>query len=563
MAMAVTQIAIWPFDAGSGTTIAAAVGGPSIQSFGSSGGWYGNGDGLGEGYRVQYNAAPNATGSDLITGVHGATKLIMCFVFRTGSTAPQNGEVLVGISEDENAVGNRRWTCYYNGSEIRFVFNNGEVLTATTGTTLSTNTLYRLWIVCDTPNATANLRFRMYFQGSAVSATVATVTQNTTLSITTGTDELVCGAPFGAGTVANAGYSHYLGFWTYDTFDETVLLAADDEIEADNDIEDPFDTGGAYTLTANSGSFTLTGAAANLLQGYRLVSDLGSFALTGNAANLVEGTNYSMAANLGSFALSGSAANLLQGYRLAADLGSFALSGAAAGLLQGFRLTADLGSFSLSGAAANLIQGYRMPADLGSFALTGNPAFFLKGRTLLANGGTYAFTGNPALFPRTWRLSADSGTYALTGNPANLLTGANLVMTADLGSFVLTGNQATLRAARALQANTGTFTLTGNAANLNQGYRLVADPGSFVVSGQSALFARGRALFCDTGSYLLQGRDVSFDWDHSKTLFANQGVYVLVGRAATLRYVGALTAFDLAVSLRNRGAPKRPRNWRP
>jgi hypothetical protein len=243
MAMNVTQIAIWPFSAGSGTTISAAVGGPSIQSFGSAGGWYPNTDGKGYGYRVQYNSAPNATGSALISGVHNATKLITAFVFRTGTTNVANGEVLFGISTDDNAVGNRRWTCYYNGGEIRLVFNNGEVLTGTTGTTLSTSTLYRLWVVADTNDATAGNRFRMIFQGSPISATVATVTQNDPITITTAYDELVCGAPFGAGTIANAGYSHYLGFWTYDTYDQSVLLAADAALDASNDITDPFSGG--------------------------------------------------------------------------------------------------------------------------------------------------------------------------------------------------------------------------------------------------------------------------------------------------------------------------------
>jgi hypothetical protein len=239
--MIVTPIAVWAFDAGSGTTISANVGGPSIQSFGSAGGWSSS---SGQGYRVQYNAAPNATGSALITGVHGASKLIVGHVIRPGSALPNTGEALHGIGQDENSLGNMRvgnW-CGGSGSDVRFRFNGSDIVTGTS-TTMSAGTLYRSWSILDTPNATAASRGRFYWQGSQTGTTGA-ITQNATVSIDSGTDELITGCPFGAGTISNAGYTHWLFYGTFDTFSESDLLAADTAIAADNDLVAPFSGGG-------------------------------------------------------------------------------------------------------------------------------------------------------------------------------------------------------------------------------------------------------------------------------------------------------------------------------
>jgi hypothetical protein len=239
--MNVTPIAVYAFDAGSGTTISANVGGPSIQSFGSAGGWNNS---SGQGYKVQYNAAPNATGSALITGVHGASKLIVGQVFRTGSTVPNTGEALHGIGQDENSLGNMKIGnyCGGNGSDIRTRFNGSDIITAAS-TSLSATTLYRTWTILDTPNGTAANRGRFYFQGSATGTTGA-ITQNDTISIDTGTDELITGCPFGAGTIGNAGWTHWLYYATFDTFSESDLLVADTAIAADNDLVTPFSGGG-------------------------------------------------------------------------------------------------------------------------------------------------------------------------------------------------------------------------------------------------------------------------------------------------------------------------------
>ena len=86
----------------------------------------------------------------------------------------------------------------------------------------------------------------------------------------------------------------------------------------------------SYTLTADSGSFTLTGQSANLLAGRRLTASAGSFALSGQNANLLCGRT--LTAGAGSFSLTGQAANLNDAHVLTASVGVFTLAGNDVGL---------------------------------------------------------------------------------------------------------------------------------------------------------------------------------------------------------------------------------------
>lgn len=113
--------------------------------------------------------------------------------------------------------------------------------------------------------------------------------------------------------------------------------------------------GSAYTLTADGGSFALTGTAASLNASRLLTAASGSFALTGTAANLT-------------------AARVL-----AAAGGSFTLTGTAAVLTASRVLVADSATFTLTGGDATLIYTpmtatYTLAAGSGEFTLTGTPA---------------------------------------------------------------------------------------------------------------------------------------------------------------------------------------------
>jgi hypothetical protein len=72
-------------------------------------------------------------------------------------------------------------------------------------------------------------------------------------------------------------------------------------------------SGGGYTVTANTGTYAVTGSPANLLRGYVLTAASGSYALTGQSANIVytpSGGVYTLTAASGSYAVSGSNATI-------------------------------------------------------------------------------------------------------------------------------------------------------------------------------------------------------------------------------------------------------------
>ncbi len=151
-----------------------------------------------------------------------------------------------------------------------------------------------------------------------------------------------------------------------------------------------------YTITAAQGSYTLSGQAANLLQGYLVSAGQGSYSLTGQAATFS------------------------RTYIAVAGQGSYSLTGQAAGLNQGYGFAADQGSYALTGQSANLLTAQILTAAQGSYALTGQSVDLRKGRTLTAEQGSYALSGQDVTFGRIYVMAAGTGSYSLTGVNAEL-----------------------------------------------------------------------------------------------------------------------------------------------
>lgn len=175
-------------------------------------------------------------------------------------------------------------------------------------------------------------------------------------------------------------------------------------------------------------------------------------------------TNYSLTADAGSFALSGQAAALKADRRLTGNAGSFALSGQTAGLLYGRKVAAASGVFTFTGQDVAFRLGYGLTAAAGSFALTGQTATLTRTRHLVSDAGSFALSGQAATLKTARLLTAANGSFALNGQAAELRRGFGMV--ASAGSFAFTGQAAQLMATRLLTAASGTFTLTGQPAGL-------------------------------------------------------------------------------------------------
>jgi hypothetical protein len=172
--------------------------------------------------------------------------------------------------------------------------------------------------------------------------------------------------------------------------------------------------GGAYTVTADAGSYALSGQAATLTKNSVLTADAGSYSLSGQAATLswAGAGAFTLTADAGSYALSGQNATLTWAspgaYVLTADAGSYTMSGQSATLLKSNVLTAAAGAYSLSGQAATLswaaAAAYTLTANAGSYILQGQSA-------VLTNSGEVITTTAPtepnsidwgALVAKTW-----------------------------------------------------------------------------------------------------------------------------------------------------------------
>ena len=99
----------------------------------------------------------------------------------------------------------------------------------------------------------------------------------------------------------------------------------------------------------------------------------------------------SMTANPGSYALTGASPTMGLLYRMIVNAGSYAISGAAVTFQRATRMSITAGSYAITGVAAVIGRSLRMATVIGSYALTGAGANkFLK---IKFEPGSYAITG--------------------------------------------------------------------------------------------------------------------------------------------------------------------------
>jgi hypothetical protein len=284
---------------------------------------------------------------------------------------------------------------------------------------------------------------------------------------------------------------------------------------------------GAQTFDATIGNNNVAGAAIGVYDsggtGYTLTADSGSFTLAGQDVSLLAGRLLDAAS--GTYTLTGQDVGLLRGLLLAADSGGFTLTGQDVGLLASRLLGADSGSFTLAGQDVTLtynpLTGYTLTADSGSFTLTGQDVSLLASRLLGAGSGSFTLTGQDVGLLASRLLSAASGAFTLTGQDVTLTySGAgapDYTLTAGSGSFALTGQDVSLLVGRLLTADSASFTLTGQDTALLRGYLLGAGSGSFTLAGQDVTLLASRILSAASGSFDLAGQNVTLVYSAAPT----------------------------------------------
>lgn len=134
---------------------------------------------------------------------------------------------------------------------------------------------------------------------------------------------------------------------------------------------------------------------------------------------------------------------------------------------------------------------------------------------------------------------------------------ASYTLVADRGAFTYSGVAAGLRAARKLVSAQGTYALTGQAAGLKRGLRIVSNQGSYSLTGNAAGVVAARKLSAAQGSYSLTGIDATLTYTPAAaayTLTADAGSYSLTGVAAGLVAKRMLVASPGSYALTGRSA---------
>jgi hypothetical protein len=132
---------------------------------------------------------------------------------------------------------------------------------------------------------------------------------------------------------------------------------------------------------------------------------------------------FSILAESGSYSISGQPIPLLYGRVLPADTGSVLLSGQTTPLLTSRLLNADQGSYAYSGTDAAMLLGRLLDAGAAAYTLDGNAAGFLASRRISADSAAYLASGLDTGFLRSRVLEAGTGQYVLVASPVNITTG--------------------------------------------------------------------------------------------------------------------------------------------
>ena len=195
---------------------------------------------------------------------------------------------------------------------------------------------------------------------------------------------------------------------------------------------------GAFTLTADTGTFTLTGIATGLAAGRMVAPVVATFTHTGIATGLAAGR------------------------KVNAVVGIFTETGIATALIAARQIAPVVGAFTLTGIVVTLTNDHPLPVTVGTFILTGIDV-------------TLTFSGGHA------DLVADVANFTLTGIATGLAAGRKVNPVVE--AFTLTGIAAGLAAGRMVAPVVGPFTLTGIAIDLDHDAKLVITVGAFTLTG--------------------------------------------------------------------------------
>jgi hypothetical protein len=317
----------------------------------------------------------------------------------------------------------------------------------------------------------------------------------------------------------------------------------------------------AYVLTADPGSYAITGTAASIKASRRLFAyeqlipglaaggftflDLSGWTVSGLTFTLVNGTADLVDASGGSgvayraIAVNPGQQYTLQGYLIdtTAPMG-MAVGTTAGGQQLGAVLSFANGIVFTSNPATNPAKSITFTAPLSGVVYVsmflGTSGHGHAGYLRMEQAGRYQLSGTDVTITKTGRiLQAVPGTYAMTGSPVSLRVGRRI--TADPGSYTQTRTDVRLLIGRRLVADPGSYVMSVSSADITYiiGFFLHAEKGAYALQGSDVRLIYGRRLVAAPGLYSITGTDVS--WVYRRMIKAAPGAYALTGADVQLR----------------------------
>lgn len=300
------------------------------------------------------------------------------------------------------------------------------------------------------------------------------------------------------------------------------------------EIEAPDAAPVAYTMPADSGSFTQTGQNANLLVGRAVFAEPDTFSFTGQTANIIAG--FRLTAATQEFTATSQNNNLRTTRTSTATTESFLLSGQNITLTytpaaQNYTITADATEFTCSGQSAGVTAARNVLLAAETYTYTGQAATFTSTRNIVNETGAYTFTGLAAALSKNYLATTVSANFTYAGNTANFTLQRFNV--ADSGNFALSGQAVTATVNYALTADTASAVFTGIPIGFNSQKRIYAVPTAYTLAGQTSEVTTARQISADSATFAVIGVDAVLLKQTNFTLTAEQTSYIATGTGAT------------------------------
>lgn len=219
------------------------------------------------------------------------------------------------------------------------------------------------------------------------------------------------------------------------------------------------------------------------------------------------GTTYTLTATTGSYSLSASSTGIKIVRGLAATTASYSLSASATGVKINRGLTATTASYSLSASSAGVNVARGLTATTATYVIDASATGFTIGKVLSAATAAYSLSASATGINIVRSLTAATGAYVIDGSAIGLYKAKTLI--ADAAVYTLSATATSINIARRLTADAAAYTLSATAAALAFERRLSAATASYLLSASSTGVYYIRKVTAAVGSFVLSASDVA------------------------------------------------------